>query len=59
MQGLRGKRQILPGDRVLINGAGGNVGPFAVQIAKYFGAEVTGVDSAGKLDIVRSIGQTM
>lgn len=56
LQGLRGKRQIRPGDRVLINGAGGNVGPFAVQIAKYFGAEVTGVDSAGKLDMVRSVG---
>jgi NADPH:quinone reductase-like Zn-dependent oxidoreductase len=56
LQGLRGKRQIQPGDRVLINGAGGNVGPFAVQIAKHFGAEVTGVDSAGKLDMVRSVG---
>lgn len=56
LQGLRGKRQIQPGDRVLINGAGGNVGPFAVQIAKYFGAEVTGVDSTGKLDMVRSVG---
>jgi NADPH:quinone reductase-like Zn-dependent oxidoreductase len=56
LQGLRGKREIQPGDRVLINGAGGNVGPFAVQIAKYFGAEVTGVDSAGKLDMVRGLG---
>ena len=56
LQGLRGKRQIKPGNRVLINGAGGNVGPFAVQIAKYFGAEVTGVDSAAKLDMVRSVG---
>ena len=56
LQGLRGKRQIRPGDKVLINGAGGNVGPFAVQIAKHFGAEVTGVDSAGKLDMVRSAG---
>src|SRR5260370_36509 len=56
LQGLRGKRQIKPGDRVLINGAGGNVGPFAVQIAKHFGAEVTGVDSAGKMDMVRSVG---
>jgi NADPH:quinone reductase-like Zn-dependent oxidoreductase len=40
----------------LINGAGGGVGPFAVQIAKYFGAEVTGVDSTKKLDMLRSIG---
>jgi NADPH:quinone reductase-like Zn-dependent oxidoreductase len=56
LQGLRGKRQIRPGDQVLINGAGGNVGPFAVQIAKSFGAEVTGVDSTVKLDMVRSIG---
>jgi len=56
LQGLRGKRQIRPGDQVLINGAGGNVGPFAVQIAKHFGAEVTGVDSTGKLNMVRSVG---
>lgn len=56
LQGLRGKRQIKPGNRVLINGAGGNVGPFAVQIAKHFGAEVTGVDSSEKLDTVRSVG---
>ena len=56
LQGLRGKRRIEPGDSVLINGAGGNVGPFAVQIARYFGAEVTGVDSTAKLDMVRSVG---
>jgi NADPH:quinone reductase-like Zn-dependent oxidoreductase len=56
LQGLRGKRPIQPGHKVLINGAGGNVGPFAVQIAKSFGAEVTGVDSASKLDMLRSIG---
>jgi NADPH:quinone reductase-like Zn-dependent oxidoreductase len=56
LQGLRGKRPVQPGDHVLINGAGGNVGPFAVQIAKHFGAEVTGVDSTDKLDMVRSIG---
>lgn len=42
--------------KVLINGAGGGVGTFAIQIAKYFGAEVTGVDSSKKLDKVRSIG---
>lgn len=56
LQGLRGKRPIRPGDRVLINGAGGNVGPFAVQIARHFGAEVTGVDSTDKLDMVRAVG---
>jgi NADPH:quinone reductase-like Zn-dependent oxidoreductase len=56
LQNLRGKREIEPGQKVLINGAGGGVGTFAVQIAKYFGAEVTGVDSAIKLDMLRSIG---
>jgi NADPH:quinone reductase-like Zn-dependent oxidoreductase len=56
IQSLRGKRQIQPGDKVLINGAGGGMGTFAVQIAKYYGAEVAGVDSAKKLDILRSIG---
>jgi NADPH:quinone reductase-like Zn-dependent oxidoreductase len=48
--------QIQPGQKILINGAGGGVGTFAVQIAKYFGAEVTGVDSMRKLDMLRSIG---
>jgi NADPH:quinone reductase-like Zn-dependent oxidoreductase len=56
LQGLRGRRSIQPGHKVLINGAGGNVGPFAVQIAKSFGAEVTGVDHTRKLDMLRSIG---
>ena len=50
------KGNVQPGHKVLVNGAGGTVGPFAVQLAKYFGAEVTAVDSTKKLDILRSIG---
>ncbi len=56
MKYLRAKRKIEQGQKVLINGAGGGIGTFAVQIAKYFGAEVTGVDSTDKLDMLRSIG---
>jgi len=55
-QGLGGTKRIRPGDEVLINGAGGGVGQFAIQIAKSLGAEVTGVDGGAKLDLVRSVG---
>jgi NADPH:quinone reductase-like Zn-dependent oxidoreductase len=54
--GLRGKRPIRPGDRVLVNGAGGGVGTLAVQIAHAAGAVVTGVDAAWKLEVVRAVG---
>jgi len=53
---LRNGRTFDPGDEVLIDGASGNVGPFAVQIAKAMGAEVTGVARGDKLDLVRSLG---
>ena len=56
LQNLRGKRAIQPGQKVLINGAGGGVGTFAVQFAKFYGAEVTAVDSAEKLDMLSSLG---
>ncbi len=56
LQGLRDIGKLQAGQHLLVNGAAGGVGTFAVQIAKALGAEVTGVCSGGKLDIVRSIG---
>jgi len=55
LQALKG-RGVSPGDRVLVNGGGGCVGPFAIQIARALGAEVTGVDHTDKLDLMRSVG---
>lgn len=56
LQGIREKGQVKPGQQVLINGAGGSAGVFAVQLAKLYGAEVTGVDNTGKMDFLRSLG---
>jgi NADPH:quinone reductase-like Zn-dependent oxidoreductase len=56
VQGLRDRGGIQRGQKLLINGAGGGVGTFALQIAKLYGAEVTGVDSSAKLDFMRSLG---
>lgn len=56
VQAVRDEGRTRPGQKVLINGAGGAVGTFAVQLAKAYGAGVTGVDAPGKLDMLRSIG---
>jgi NADPH:quinone reductase-like Zn-dependent oxidoreductase len=56
LQGLRDRGRIRPGHKVLIDGASGGVGTFAIQIAKSFGAEVTAVCSASKVDTARSLG---
>jgi NADPH:quinone reductase-like Zn-dependent oxidoreductase len=54
--GLRAAWPIRPGMRVLVNGGGGGVGTFAIQVARALGAEVTGVDGPGKLDVMREVG---
>ena len=56
LYGIRKKGHVQPGQQVLINGAGGSAGSFAVQLAKLHGAEVTAVDNTGKMDFLRSLG---
>jgi NADPH:quinone reductase-like Zn-dependent oxidoreductase len=56
LQGIRKAGRLQPGQKVLINGAGGGVGTFAIQLAKLYGVEVTGVDAAHKLEVMRSVG---
>jgi NADPH:quinone reductase-like Zn-dependent oxidoreductase len=56
LRGILDNGRVQPGQKILINGAGGSAGSVAVQLAKLYGAEVTGVDNAGKLDFLRSLG---
>lgn len=56
LRGIREKGNVQPGQKVLINGAGGSAGSFAIQLAKLYGAKVTGVDNTYKLDFMRSLG---
>lgn len=56
LQGIRDKGQVKPGQSVLINGAGGGAGTFAIQLAKLYGAEVTGVDNTEKLEFMQALG---
>jgi NADPH:quinone reductase-like Zn-dependent oxidoreductase len=56
LQGIQAKGQVQPGHKVLINGAGGGSGMYAIQLAKLNGAEVTGVDNSEKLEFMRSLG---
>ena len=56
MQGICDMRALRAGDKVLINGAGGGVGTYAIQLAKLYGAEVTGVDHASKIGLMKSLG---
>lgn len=56
LQGIREKGNVQPGQKVLINGAGGGTGTYAIQLAKLAGAEVTGVDNTEKLDLIKSLG---
>jgi NADPH:quinone reductase-like Zn-dependent oxidoreductase len=56
LRAIRDKGQVQPGQKVLLNGAGGGAGTFALQLAKLHGAEVTGVDNTGKMDFLRSLG---
>lgn len=56
LQGIRDYREVKPNDKVLINGAGGGVGTFAIQLARLYGAHITAVDRSSKLDFMRSLG---